>query len=411
MRTLLNSLLALSVLAALAGCASQPPSQPAASSRGIDPSAALAAGFKVPAANNGNQASQSDNSQSTAISSQNSNQANSIATDANNDQASANDFPTIPDGSLYTIYCLTIDTPTHVPDANRLKEQLIRKTNLHDWYVIHGRTNSKLYYGFYKAYDDSSQPAETARAQHDLHFIQAMKDDAGDYPFLDCIFQPLDTPDPPAPAAWDLRNAKGYWSLQIAAYVGSPLRKQYAVDAVREARAMGIEAYFYHGKGASSVCVGCWPRDAIQEQDSADASTDVPSKHILVLPQPLPQGTRTDDIYTADGEKVKVMVPRIQVLDPTLTAMMEKYPHNAVNGAVRYHYIQTSSGEQKSVGDPSFLVIIPHGDNADGTASGGDDGDTSADSGNDSSSAQGDNGASDQQTPAPADGADGIEGN
>jgi len=418
MRNSLLSLIAISLLAALAGCAAQPVIPPRQAQQiqppqAIDPSAAVTAGFKINTVNHSSQADQSQTQSQTppADSQNNADQANTDQTpssdNADNGQTAINDFPNIPDGAVYSIYCMTIDTPTHVMDADRLKEQLIRKTGLHDWYVVHSQDNSKLYYGFYKTFDDSSQPAEVARAQHDLHFIQQLKDNAGDFPFVDCVFQPLDTPDPAAPAAWDLRNAKGYWSLQIAAYVGSPYRKQYAVDAVRRARALGIQAYFYHGAGASSVCVGVWPRDAIKEQDAANASTDVPYKHVMVLPQPLPEGTRTDNVYAPDGEKVKVMVPRIQVLDPTLTEMMEQYPHNAVNGMVRYHNIPTAHGTVR-VADPSFLVIIPHGNQQ--TASGGGNDNADAGGGN-SGAAQQDDGQTDQQNPAPANGIDGIEGN
>jgi hypothetical protein len=355
--------LAAGCLTLLAACG---PTEPAADGPGLnrtDPSAA---------AQSGNDAGAVGQDQGAALPAANSG-ANSGESAAGNpadnagpiENANAAGFPTVPDGALYTIYCMTIDTPTHVPDSNRLKEQLVAKTGSHDWYVIHSQNVSTLYYGFYKTFDDDAQAAEKARAQEDLHRVQALKDDNGDFPFASCIFQPLNAPDPAAPAEWDLKNANGYWTVQIAAYVGSPLRKQYAVDAVREARKAGIEAYFYHGRSISSVCIGTWPREAVKEQDSADARSDDASKHIMVLPRPLPEGTRTDNIYDPDGSKVKVVVPRVQIADPTLTAMMQQYPNNVVNGEVRYHTEHTATGDVQ-VADPSFLVIIPRGDTPDG---------------------------------------------
>ena len=69
---------------------------------------------------------------------------------------------------------------------------------------------------------------------------------------MSSLIVPIDSPDPVAPPEWNLANAKGYWSLQIAAYKDSPKRKEAAVEAVREARKNGVEAYYYHGETTSS---------------------------------------------------------------------------------------------------------------------------------------------------------------
>jgi hypothetical protein len=259
---------------------------------------------------------------------------------------------------------MTIGTPTHVPDSERLKSQLIARTGSRDWYVLHGENQSTLYYGFYKTYDDKNQPTEMTRAQADRKMLMQLRDDSGSAPFAECVFQPLTSPDPAAPPQWDLRNAPGYWALQIAAYKGSPDRKRYAVDAVRQARAMGIQAYYYHGPAISTVLIGSWARGAVQEQDSSVAHSDNPSKSILVLPAPLPPGYK--DEITVNGKAVKVMVPRVQVLDPTLLAAMKEYPANAVNGEVTMHKVQTDHGIVDEP-DPSFLVEIPHDDQDAGT--------------------------------------------
>jgi hypothetical protein len=174
--------------------------------------------------------------------------------------------------------------------------------------------------------------------------------------------------DPDAPPEWDLRNAKGYWSLQIGAYRGSPDRKQAAVEAVREARAAGLEAYYYHGKSISSVLIGAWPREAVKSQDQASAKAGDPHKTVMVLPQELPPGTRTDNIVTADGQPVEVVVPRVEPVDPTMIQDMKDYPTNAVNGEVIWHKVKTRDGGEISVPEPSFLVVIPHkADSADNT--------------------------------------------
>jgi hypothetical protein len=270
-------------------------------------------------------------------------------------------FPTIPDGAVYTLYCTSITSVTHVPDSERLKQQLIVKTGSRNWYVIHSADQSVLYYGFYKTFDDKSQPEEKARAQANRQAVRRLQSDNGDMPFAECGFVPLMTPDPPAPPEWDLRNAAGYWALQIAAYEGSPLRKKYAVDAVREARASGVPAYYYHGPTISSVLIGTWAREAVKDQDASTAQSDDPNKLIVVLDRPLPEGYKSDNLHTADGRSAKVLVPRVEVVDPTLKAAMLQYRENAVNGEVHMRQVPTDKGTETRP-DPSFLVQIPHDD-------------------------------------------------
>src|SRR5207237_4117084 len=135
-----------------------------------------------------------------------------------------------------------------------------------------------------------SDARESARAHSDQKLIQSMATQSGEVLFPHCYFVEVNAPDPVAPAEWNLANANGYWSLQIAAYKDSPRRKEFAVDAVREARKQGIPAYFYHGPTASSVCVGAWPRSAVKEQDESNARASDPEQTVMVFSQPLPSG-------------------------------------------------------------------------------------------------------------------------
>jgi hypothetical protein len=272
---------------------------------------------------------------------------------------SDNGFPTIPPGAVYTLWCMTINTPTNVPDSDRLKQELIQKTSSNDWYVIHGDGQSTLYYGFYKTFDDKNNPDEVARAQADRRMIAGLRDDSGDTPFGKCAFVSLASPDPDAPPDWDLRNAPGYWSLQIAAYRGSPDRKKFAVDAVRQARAMGIQAYYYHGPAVSCVFIGTWPREAVHEDNPDGAKQQDPNSTLVVPSQPLPPGASTDNLHMPDGRPIEVAAPKAEVVDPNLIATMRQYPENAVNGQVTMHRVMTPTGE-KEIPDPSFLVVIPH---------------------------------------------------
>ena len=275
----------------------------------------------------------------------------------------------VPDGAEYTLYCATYDLPTHIPDTDRLKSSLVRATGLKDWYVVHDEGHSTLYYGFYKTFSDDTQPLEKKRAQSDRLAISRLRDKNGDTPFAGCGFLPINSPDPEAPPEWDIRHAHGYWTLQIAAYKGRPERKKYAVDAVRAAREMGIEAYYYHGPTISSVLIGTWPREALKEQDASVGSSSDPNKTIVVLNYPLPKGVNAQNAFGKDGRPVKVFSPKYEVLDPTLVATMKKYPANAVNGQDIMKTVRTTAGAIERRPDPSFLVIIPeiHGADPDTT--------------------------------------------
>lgn len=263
-----------------------------------------------------------------------------------------------PPDAQWTIYCQAIGGPSHVEIANNLKIQLLKTSPMKNWYVIHEDNQSVLYYGFYRAID-TSDPKEAERAHADQHEIQGMADNNGDRLFPHCFFVEVTTPDPPAPAEWNLANADGYWSLQIAAYKDSPKRKQFAVDAVKEARAQGIPAYYYHGENTSMVFIGAWPKSAVKQQDVASQNNNPdPTQPLLVLSQPLP----IDDVREkATGEEVRTIAPKLQPIDPSLIDAMQKYPNNVVNGMLNISKVTDPvTHEVKEIPDPSFLVVIPH---------------------------------------------------
>src|SRR5438046_9540243 len=59
--------------------------------------------------------------------------------------------PIPPKDAQWTIYCIPISGINHVAQATQIKQDLLKLApNLPDWYVIHGETESVLYYGFYR---------------------------------------------------------------------------------------------------------------------------------------------------------------------------------------------------------------------------------------------------------------------
>lgn len=280
----------------------------------------------------------------------------------------------IPAGAQFTIYCQTISGPDHVERANRIKQQLVSQAPLKDWYVIHQDGQSTLYYGFYKSFDDPKD-ADAQRAQRDRRTIDALTDQLGNRPFKFAFFVALDAPDPVAPPEWDLSVAPGEISLQIAAYTGHPLRKQYAVEAVRAARAQGVDAYYYHGENTSSVCVGAWPESAVKRtQEVINARPGDPDQPFVKAGIPLPAEAAKNQ-RDAQGRPLRVEQERFQIADASLAAMMQRFPEHAVNGEVP----MTSTNDPRTgrrVTKPasSFLVPIPKSEpsllNAGGAAAG-----------------------------------------
>jgi cell division septation protein DedD len=272
------------------------------------------------------------------------------------------ELPDAPAGSQWTLYCQTLKGPGHVERAEEVRQQLIRSTGMKSWYVIHTAEASNLYYGFYRAIDASDRSdnrKDGQQAQRDRQRIDGMKDADGERPFARCMFVELTAPDPEAPADWNLANAPqdGFWSVQIAAYEHSPDRKKYAVDAVRDARARGVQAFFHHGPSVSSVCVGSWPMEAVRYDVGRGMAGDA-QRDLIVFPEGLPPLKR--NIKDKQGRPMEVAEKTVEIVDPTLTATLLQYPTHAINGVVRIIKGKNRKGEAFERPEPSFMVRIPN---------------------------------------------------
>jgi hypothetical protein len=269
--------------------------------------------------------------------------------------------PAPPEGAQFTIHCNTFNGPSHIMDAKRIKDYLIHQTGSKDWYVVHSADESDLYFGYYKTFDDRAQVSEYTRAQTDRAKISSLVDNDGQRMFPQIGFVPIETPDPPAPREWDLSSNRGFWTLQIAVYKGSPQRKQMAVDAVKGFRNAGIEAYYRHGSATSEVYIGSWPRGAVAEQQAAAAASDDPNEPLLVLPDSF-SGAENSNVYTQDGRKMKVVVPKLDILDPSLKKAAADYPYYYVNGIVIGHRVRLADHSWQTIPWSSYLIQVPHGD-------------------------------------------------
>ena len=268
---------------------------------------------------------------------------------------------TIPKDARWSLYCASVTGPDRIARTTQLKTYLTSSTRFKDWYVVHNEQESTLFHGFYSSVEKSADPRGAARAHADKKGIGEWKDENGDRPFQACFFTPITPPNPVAPAEWNLENAPptGYWSVQIMAFKDHPLRKQAAVDAVKDMRSKGIEAFYYHGQTISSVCVGAWPRHAIKEQevDSGEATNE--DDAVMVSNVPLPARYKNARIKTNDGKRLVSYAQRVEIADPSLQATFRQYPEHAVNYEIHTRKVQAADGTQHDVVTPSFLVVIP----------------------------------------------------
>jgi len=280
-------------------------------------------------------------------------------------QDAAPGTPVPPVGARWTIFCGSFVGPDHVLVANQTKEDLLRQSHLGGWYIVHHADESILYYGYYTELG-------TPQAKADKRAVDALATVDGQKEFAANMFVPLASPNPSAPPEWDLANTPPdmYFSLQIAAFCQTPDRKERAVQAVRDARAQGIEAYYYHGESISSVCVGAWPKSAVRQQAGGGVAhnnnAEVP---VIVANQEIPDGA-VPNLHDADGNPIPIIAPKLVIEDPTLAKAIQEFPENAVNG-----YVMTQKDKDgKPFPTPSFLVEIQHNENAPNNANNPDAG-------------------------------------
>lgn len=263
--------------------------------------------------------------------------------------------PVIPKGANWTIVCAMFSGADHARAGRAAREYLLNSTKLREWYLVHGANDTTLYYGYYREIDHRVDPAEAGRAQSDRKTVAALTAQNGDRLFRSVLLVPLDAADPPAPPEWNLLSArsKGTYTLQVGVCKDDPDRKVKVVEAVREARAEGMEAYYYHGPTSSSVCIGVWPENAVRRTIQTEAKD--PNVVRMVVPGAL---NMPEHMTTPDGRPVEVVQEKIEILDRSLLAMLQKFPRQAVNGQ-EYRAVLDQQQKKRLVPYPSTIVTIP----------------------------------------------------
>lgn len=283
---------------------------------------------------------------------------------------SFNDAPIPPADAEWTILCGAAKGPGHIETIRKFKQDLVEQTKRKEWYLIHGRDESNIYYGFYRTVYDHENKDEAGRAHADLKFIKGMAQKNGDAVFHSAAFVPLGAPDPNSKPEWNLANIdrtkhpkdpeRAYWSLQIMAFKDNLQRKAAAVQAVEALRAhYKLDFYYYHGETVSSVCVGAWPMRAIKAQEASGEFTFAGENQTpFVYADRLPEGPGQELLPPGKddtGRQIVRVAPKLQIDDPTLHEMIKKFPYHELN----YEVGKKTLPSGREILDQSFIVMIP----------------------------------------------------
>jgi hypothetical protein len=210
------------------------------------------------------------------------------------------------------------------------------------------------------------------RGAGDLAAIESLRDATGARLFPRAVFAPINAPDPDAPPEWDLRSvdAKAYWTVQECAFTPPDLRKQAAIQRVRELRAAGFQAYYYHGTTISSVCIGLWPKEAVNfpEEDQVGVSErhmNDPSYRLIVDTV----GMSPDDLQKQlKGQRNVGVVRAVQdIKDESLRQMAIDFPHH-VNYEPEFLEFIDEKNQTITIPKPGIIVKVPHDQPGEGAA-------------------------------------------
>lgn len=148
--------------------------------------------------------------------------------------------------------------------------------------VLHDSTRrlSFVFFGPFEKFEN---------AEDQLKQVKSYRDSRGNRPFVLSYVRELPKPPLRGPAELDLRNANGYWTLQIAYFVDpGPAyaetqaieypkdwdRRKAAIEVAQALRNDGVEAYYYHGPKMSLVTVGAFPKEVFSYDPASKEYTN-----------------------------------------------------------------------------------------------------------------------------------------
>jgi hypothetical protein len=280
----------------------------------------------------------------------------------------AGDSSAPPKDAVWTIYCRSFSGEMRAAEAKRCRDLMEKQSGMKDWWVVHQQDASTLYYGYYRSNqknaEDGKDRKDAERLFSDNLRIRALKDadENAYFPFS----LPVQIPQPgdEGPPEWNLLNTPktDYWTILIGLYRDHPDRKKAAVDAVKQLRKDGKEAYYFHGDTTSTVCIGAWPREALSQPEKLDKEGYVApdsETEIWFTTRPLKKTDRRD-FLTPDGKKIHFVCPEVEIRDKTLEAAKDENPYFYTNGVVLGKTMKDSKTKKEEIyPDASAFLVIP----------------------------------------------------
>ncbi len=240
-------------------------------------------------------------------------------------------LPTGKGTGRHTVLLKVFSDPGHVQSAAQYKNKLGGALGWKGLIAIDEADRSELYWG---RFETAGAAAPTLKKAH------AYRAKNGLAVFSRALITLLPGADDVGPSEWDIRNNPGMYSLLINVYEDAPTadppfvgRKRFAVQACRELRSQGLEAYYHHGPRTSSVTLGSFGPEAFRWGEKQVA---VPA----------------DD---------PVMVTWPVAVSPKLLALRKQWPHRGWNGLSFKWKVKDALGVEKISSEyaPTVPVRVP----------------------------------------------------
>lgn len=248
-----------------------------------------------------------------------------------------------PGEDVWAIRCASFSGENRVRTAEDCAEKLrqVDKLKAKLVQVFHERDQSIVFYGHYKkrVSDKSDKSDFKPDPSQDLAFIRSLSITPGGrgnppiWPFRLATIDTLPVPSS-VPAEWQLENARGKYSLQVAVFYDTQEmheRRAAAEAYCRLLREQGEEAYIDHGPTNSIVCIGAFPESALRSFQQQDPLTG------------------------------RVRVVR-RIVDPKMLAAQKRHPYHLQNGAKMVEISRDKAGNKTRDPHVSFPVEIPKRD-------------------------------------------------
>ncbi len=173
-------------------------------------------------------------------------------------------------GLPWTIVCLEATEPDHVIRLERIATTLRQTPGIRpaDVRVTHGADGAAvLHYGVYPRRRDrkTRKLSESPAMRRDLRVVRELVDNSNHRFFARARTAPMPLADVGNPA-WSLTNVEATYTLQVAVFEPTEKvwnYKEIASKYCGELRALGFEAYYFHGNASSMVTVGAFGPDAL----------------------------------------------------------------------------------------------------------------------------------------------------